>query len=184
MAAEVEAGSGLSVQEAAFFAGVSERSLRKWMQDGKLPFIVTEQGKRVMREDLLTLLQERRKYLTVPHTESPEPPEPGPPGSPGHAPEVPGPTPEPSPVDPGVDLNPLAALLEKMHRENVELAGRVGFYQAELEKYKERVLLLEAPKASTTTITLTREEIPVDNHIVGVVNTEPLPWWKRLFGAS
>ncbi len=176
MVAEVEAGSGLSVQEAAFFAGVSERSLRKWMQDGKLPFTVTEQGKRVMREDLLTLLQERRKYVTVPYAE--------PPGHPGPTPEAPGQTPEPSPVDPGVDLNPLAALLEKMHRENVELAGRVGFYQAELEKYKERVLLLEAPKASTTTITLTREEIPVDNHIVGVVNTEPLPWWKRLFGAS
>ncbi len=180
MVAEVEAGSRLSVQEAAFFAGVSERSLRKWMQDGKLPFIVTEQGKRVIREDLLTLLQERRKYLTVPQT---EPPEPGYPGPPGPAPEAPGPTPEPSPVDPGVDLNPLAALLEKMHRENVELAGRVGFYQAELEKYKELVLLLEAPKASTTTITLTREEIPVDDHIVGVVDTAPLPWWKRLFGA-
>ncbi len=58
--------------------------------------------------------------------------------------------------------------LDRLHQENLELAGRVGFYQGRLHEFEQRVLLLEAPKGKSTPETV----------------REPLPWWKRLFGVS
>ncbi len=44
-------------------------------------------------------------------------------------------------------LNRLEDAVERMHRENVELAGRVGFYQAKLQEAETKIALLEAPQA-------------------------------------
>ena len=41
---------------------------------------------------------------------------------------------------------PLAAVIDRLNRENVELAGRVGFLQAEVLHLKDRIELLEMPK--------------------------------------
>ncbi len=43
-------------------------------------------------------------------------------------------------------LNRHQETIEKLHRENVELAGRLGFYQARNQELERRVLELEAPK--------------------------------------
>ena len=43
-------------------------------------------------------------------------------------------------------LNRHQEIIEKLHRENVELAGRLGFYQARNQELERRVLELEAPK--------------------------------------
>src|SRR5919199_1324959 len=49
----------------------------------------------------------------------------------------------------------LADLIQQLHRENLELAGRLGFYQSEIQHLQaqlsaahERIALLEAPKNS------------------------------------
>lgn len=60
---------------------------------------------------------------------------------------------------PGEQVPPPAApellealrLVDRLTRENYELAGRVGFLQGQLESAKERLLLLEAPKAVENT---------------------------------
>ncbi len=44
-------------------------------------------------------------------------------------------------------LNRLEDAVERMHRENVELAGRVGFYQAKLQEAETKIALLGAPQA-------------------------------------
>jgi len=73
-------------------------------------------------------------------------------------------------------LQPLREELEaerrekrRLHEENVELAGRIGYYQAELAQYKDRVLLLEAPKG-----------LPEDPNVKPV----RLPWYKRIFATE
>ncbi len=169
MAAEVEVSAELSVQEAAYLAGVSERSVRNWIQDGKLPFSLSEQGKRIKRRDLLHFLQERQRQFAAVSEVTPEPAE----GSSKPAPEQHTEAPkrdaeaaEAPAISPEVRIEPLTGLIERLHRENVELAGRIGFYQAKLQEYEQRILLLEAPKDAPAT------------------TPEPaqLPWWKRLFG--
>ncbi len=61
-----------------------------------------------------------------------------------------------------VDSNKLVHLVEKLHDENRQLAGQVGFLQAKLQDAQERIKLLEAP----------REPEPE--------TAAKAPWWKRL----
>lgn len=89
----------------------------------------------------------------------------------------PRPAPQLTPETINIVLQPLLERLDisekerrRLHDENVELAGRVGYYQAELAQYKDRILLLEAPKE----IAPEASEMPVEPQ-------KPLPWYKRLF---
>ena len=43
-------------------------------------------------------------------------------------------------------VHELLGQLDKLHRENLELAGRLGFYQAKLQEAEAKIALLEAPK--------------------------------------
>ncbi len=173
MVAEVEVSAELSVQEAAYLAGVSERSVRNWMQDGKLPFSLSEQRKRIKRENLLHFLQERQKHFAVPAEVTPTPTPAPTEGSPGVTPERWTEAAEAPQVASEVRIESLAGLIERLHRENVELAGRIGFYQAKLQEYEQRILLLEAP-----------QDAPVTTPGQPVMNTELAirSWWRRLFG--
>ena len=40
----------------------------------------------------------------------------------------------------------LAALVDKLTQQNLELAGRLGFYQAQLQQAQEQIKALQAPK--------------------------------------
>ena len=74
--------------------------------------------------------------------------------------------------------------IAKLHRENVELAGRVGFYQAEiqqlrtqLERAENRILELEAPKEAPAEMS----NHPADAQNVADSGSEKLssrPWWR------
>jgi hypothetical protein len=44
----------------------------------------------------------------------------------------------------------LAALVAQLHRENVELAGRLGFYQARIQELEGRLLLTTGPTAEAS----------------------------------
>lgn len=59
------------------------------------------------------------------------------------------------------DLDRLVDLVDRLQRDNQQLAGQLGFVQAQLQHAQERIKLLEAPKD---------EDAP------------PSPWWKRLLG--
>jgi excisionase family DNA binding protein len=62
-----------------------------------------------------------------------------------------------------MDSNELLRLVEKLHDENSQLAGQVGFLQAKLQDAQHQIKLLEGPK----------EPEP---------ERSKTPWWKRLLG--
>ncbi len=62
-----------------------------------------------------------------------------------------------------MDSNELLRLVEKLHDENSQLAGQVGFLQAKLQDAQYQIKLLEGPK----------EPEP---------ERSKMPWWKRLLG--
>jgi len=101
----------------------------------------------------------------------------------------PPPTPVLTPELINMVLQPLREELEaerrekrRLHEENVELAGRIGYYQAELAQYKDRVLLLEAPKGLPEVLPLTQPPMaaPEDPNVKPV----RLPWYKRIFATE
>jgi excisionase family DNA binding protein len=62
-----------------------------------------------------------------------------------------------------MDSNDLLRLVEKLHDENSQLAGQVGFLQAKLQDAQHQIKLLEGPK-----------ELEPER--------SKTPWWKRLLG--
>ena len=52
------------------------------------------------------------------------------------------------------------ALIERLYRDNLELAGRCGFLQAEVLHLREQVALLSAPAAEPATTTKTDDPAP------------------------
>lgn len=65
--------------------------------------------------------------------------------------------------------------LRRLHAENVQLAGQVGFLQAKLQDAQEQVRLL-----TVTPVPLEADTLPSDQH----TSNEHVhrPWWKRLLG--
>ena len=135
------AETGLPLAEAASRLGISERTLRDRIKAGKVRAIkvIGANGVAAYRVFLDTPPPVSEADLPLVEA-SPQLAE-------GLVPSVSENAPPP------VDLSPLVALLEKVQRENLELAGRVGFYQAEnlqlqaqLQTAQARILELEAPK--------------------------------------
>jgi hypothetical protein len=62
-----------------------------------------------------------------------------------------------------MDTNELLRLVEKLHHENSQLAGQVGFLHAKLQDAQQQIKLLEAPKEPE-------------------LERSKTPWWKRLLG--
>ncbi len=133
---------GISVQEAANRLGVSERTIRRRIKAGKLVAtqIPTSQGYE-WSIHLDNAVQVDRGAVHLDNTA----------------------------VQPTEDAHPTRAdehallrtleLVEKLQRENLDLAGRVGFYQAKLQDAEEQIRLLSAPK---------EPEKP------------KAPWWRKL----
>lgn len=169
---------GLSVQEAAAHFGVSEKTIRRRIHSGELPAykLPVSQGYE-WRVRLVGQMDTDAAQVDAPSSVQMN----------GGTDQVDGPAEQLDPppdqpaegrgsLDPGlitVVLQPLREELEEarreqrhLHQENLELAGRCGFYQAKMQEYEQHILLLEAPKGAPET------------------TPEPaqLPWWKRLFG--
>ncbi|HEV2125473.1 MAG TPA: helix-turn-helix domain-containing protein [Chloroflexota bacterium] len=146
------AENSLTTAEAAARLGVSERTLRERIKAGKVHAVkVIDGGNAVYRV-----------FLDGPppaETTSPPLTEALPPSAESIAP----PAEESSPPVPEALLTALTELgelvrerdqrLDQLHRENVELAGRVGFYQGQVQQLQhqlgaaqERITLLEAPQ--------------------------------------
>jgi excisionase family DNA binding protein len=154
----------VSVQEAAARCGVAERTVRRWIESGRVRSVRTLRGARVDPRDL-----------------------PSPPITSGHLNGHVRPDPDEAPdlsglsgdghqrPDLTVALEALR-LVEKLQQQNLELAGRVGYLQAELTQARDRILALEPPKAE-----------PADVEPTAAAEGDPEPatrrWWRRVWRA-
>ncbi len=75
-------------------------------------------------------------------------------------------------------LDEARGMAERLHRENVELAGRVGFLQAEVLQLKDQVRMLAAPApAIETTNHPAGQQNGQDSGAQRVEEGAKRPWW-------
>jgi hypothetical protein len=75
-------------------------------------------------------------------------------------------------------------LVDRLQRENLELAGQVGFLQAKLQAAEQRILLLEARPPEVQTVDVAGNDGQPVVHEAGQVQPAEMkrkPWWQRLF---
>ena len=65
----------------------------------------------------------------------------------------------------------LVQLVDRLQRDNQQLSGQVGFLQARVQDQERQIALLMAPK----------EEPKEDTHAPPAEPVQPRPWWHRLF---
>ncbi len=125
----------LTAKQAAVVAGVSERTVRRWLRSGQVRAVKKAGAYRIHREALAAIV-----------------------GQNGH-----------EPADTGADTTVTAAAaselsagvaeLTRLVREQqatiLELAGRVGYYQAENAQFRERLALMAPEPTSTAEATPT-----------------------------
>jgi excisionase family DNA binding protein len=77
--------------------------------------------------------------------------------------------------DDRVDLSTLVALVRDLQQQNLELAGRVGFYQNEIEHLRSELKALQAPREPIA-------PLPPAGAIFRPLPAEPdpprRPWWR------
>jgi excisionase family DNA binding protein len=160
----VHADGGVSVQEAATLLGCSEKTIRRRIKAGSLTAyrLPTSQGYewRVQLDSPVDQVSPRDAVqLNGPAWELP-----------GTADQVDTQTSrlqeaqEPEPVNEAL-LRALG-LVDRLQRENMELAGRVGFLQAKLQSAEERILALSSGEPS-------QEPVPAA--------AASAPPWQRFF---
>jgi excisionase family DNA binding protein len=139
---------GLSVQEAALQLGLNEKTVRHQIQLGKLPAVKVSRPQgytwRIYPDGVPAQVDADFRDVDSPPTQVGVQVAPGPPY-----------------MEPGAKDPELIRLVEKLHGENSQLAGQVGFLQARLQSAEERIKLLEPPKASE----------PISR----------VAWWQRWF---
>ncbi len=146
----------MTTAEAAFHLGVSERTVRRWVSKGKL------RGELVDGTLLVSLTSAGADSAadTCGHEDSSSQGATADAATRGHV--------ELEAVLALSDrLQDSMALVERLQRENVELAGRVGFLQAQVLVRDQRILALSAPADPVV------EQAP---------ERPQAPWWKRLLG--
>jgi hypothetical protein len=70
----------------------------------------------------------------------------------------------------GVGLLEALRLVEKLQEENRNLAGQVGYYQAQIEQLRDMIKMLEAPKERPPSPSPDEEEL----------EEPPSGWWGRV----
>ena len=142
----------VSVTEAAVLLGVSERTVWRRIKAGKLPTVETADGVRVR------LPADDRQVTDT----------------------APGLTDTPTDIDRqatdslgGPEVLALVQLVDRLQRENQQLAGQLGFVQAKLQDAEEQIRLLSAPKESEISNALEKSQ---------PAPAQRAPWWRRFFG--
>ena len=159
-----------SVPEAARLLGITPRAVRKRIEAGTLC------GTRVGRDWVVVLPGERIAERQEPREELGEPREltstaREPNASPVELPS--------SPAEPGEPTAP-KWLVEQLYRDNVQLAGQLGFYQARIQELERRILELEAPKEAPAEMS-NMSNNPAHAQNVADSGSEKLssrPWWR------
>ena len=186
------------ISTAARIIGVNERTIRRWVSAGRLPDMPGQvAGQRVRLVDLAAA-----RLLAEASDISPA----GVPGLSDNG-RVPAGSPDVSGLDgwtvPGsarpesdIGLGELARVIDRLTRENIEMAGRLGFYQSEIQHLqgenahlRERIALLEAPTSGIAAVgDQVNDQAPSEtgNRSASVANGDdsgaecppPRPWWK------
>ena len=150
----------LTIQQVAELAEVTPRTVRNWLKRGKLSYHREEDVRKIFRDELETFLEGRERDEEGSEEDRPR----------------------------EQSLERLLDILEKererlerererserLARENMEMAGRLGFYQGKVQEMEQRILFLSPPTSKET------GEGKGDHEETG----PSLPWWKRLFGGS
>ena len=68
--------------------------------------------------------------------------------------------------------------LERAHRENLELAGRVGFLQAKLQDAEEEIRMLRAPAQPPVPEPANHPPPSENGAEPGAQQVSPRPWWQ------
>jgi len=215
MIAEMEIRE-MTVAEAAVFASVSDRTIRNWINEGAIAATNTPAGRKIGKEQLLDALRAKGYAPSTLDTVElfPQQPAEATPKWAAAAVVVEEQETVPTPVETSPNgaqqlvaatapiltpetinlvLQPLVQQLEaanaraeRKEKENLELAGRVGYLQAKVQAYEERFLLLEAPKvtpqASPEALPLTQPSLATDP--TPAPKPAKVPWYKRLFGSE
>jgi excisionase family DNA binding protein len=157
------ASAYLSARDAAARCGVSERTVRRWIVKGRLPADRDGREFRITPEALAPFIGHAADNGQGAAAESDM---------------------AAAPQQQGAALSAdvaagLLHLVDRLQRENLELAGRVGYYQAETEQLRTRLAALEAPRGEQET----------DDSVSGVSapappqDPAPRRWWQcLLFG--
>ena len=135
----VELGAGgLTIQQAATVAGVSERTVRRWIKEGTLAAekVPTAQGYewRVQLDGAACLSGGRACRGGSARVDGMVAPAAG--------------WVESAAEEVGEALVRAVGLVERLQRENLELAGRVGFLQGKLQETQAQLLALAPPAAA------------------------------------
>jgi excisionase family DNA binding protein len=174
----VQVDSSLSVQEAAARYGVSEKTIRRRIKSGTLPAFQqpTSQGFewRVQVDGAAAQVDSMGAQVDGQPVQVP----------PQTTVQVDS-TEEPAaPAAADAALLKSLDMVDRLQRENLELAGQVGFLQAKLQAAEQRILLLEAQSVEQPT-EIEAETKPGDTQAPGQEETRRgRPWWRRLFGSG
>lgn len=76
---------------------------------------------------------------------------------------------------PTTSSGPLIEELRRLHAENMQLAGQVGFLQAKLQDAQDQIRLLTVTPVPVEVDTLPSDQHAPNEHV-------HRPWWKRLLG--
>ena len=135
----------LTIAEYAEITGLSEKTVRRKVRQGTIAAVMVTGPY-------------GPEYRIVQGREAPSPPVPRQPPRSGQADSLPGQAPS---------LDSLVALVDRLSRENLELAGRCGFYQSEiqhlhaqLEDARAQIALLSAPVSAMADTPDTPHEAP------------------------
>jgi excisionase family DNA binding protein len=159
-----------STQQAAAYCGVSEKRIQKWIESGRLKAVERDGRRWIDAGELEEFHRGRYGLPPEPHAASTPPPPPptateprpaGPPAAAGfpinlefaEGPLIPA---EPEPAietaAPRTESDHLAHLVERLHRDNMELAARLGYYQAQVQFLEERLRVLTPPPAPAAAV--------------------------------
>jgi excisionase family DNA binding protein len=152
----------LSARAAAEACGVSEKTIRNWIRSGRLSAERAADGFRIAPEQLEPLRRSSAPHTNGLRAEAPrgdESAENGRGGRPRNDAE-------------GADSAEWASLVRHLTQQNLEMAGRLGFLQAQLQAKDEQIKALEAPEEPAPEPVAPRwpdEPTPAD---------PPRPWWR------
>jgi excisionase family DNA binding protein len=147
----------LSARDAAARCGVSERTVRRWIVKGRLPADRDGREFRIASEALAPFIGHAADNGQDAAASS----------------DMSAASPQHSAALSADVAAELLHLVDKLQQQNLELAGRVGYYQAENEQLRTTLKALQAPQPEPSS-----EEPPAD--LPAAEERPRVSWWRRV----
>ena len=173
----------VSFGTAAKITNISERRLRRWAASGKLPVMTGQHGKRVSLAAVRLLASELIDSVDGDRSlsgdcQSPDPSQPDTDRSSTEYGWCPGRTLSGSDrSELHLGLVELVQLVRDLNQQVLELSGRCGFYQAEVQQLREQVRLLSTP-AGSELVEATNDPAEAEPDLKIASERVRRPWWQ------